>query len=156
MKDESPSRVRQAESGLSAIKFEVSRDGRSHYDDFLFGMIGDYNRRFVPGDFAPLFVYCCDQEGELIGGLCGRTLGGYLEIAAVWVSERYQRNGIGTRLIRHAESEAMARGCRHAQLDVYDFQALQFCQQRGYKQFAALDRYFGGHTRHLLVKELKP
>jgi GNAT superfamily N-acetyltransferase len=139
---------------LRAIKFEVSSDGKSHYDDFLFGMIGDYNRRFVPGDFSPLFVYCSDQDGELIGGLFGRTLGGYLEVAAIWVSESYQRNGIGTKLLRRAEQEALTRGCKRAQLDVYDFQALAFCLKHGYKQFAALDGYFGAHTRHLLVKSL--
>ena len=141
---------------LKAIKFEISSDGRSHYDDFLFGMIGDYNRRVVPGDFLPLFVYCCDQDGELIGGLCGRTLGGYLEVAAIWVSEPYQNNGIGTKLLRKAEQEAIGRGCRHAQLDVYDFQALAFVRKHGYQQFAALDKYFGEHTRHLMVKSLVP
>ena len=143
-------------SDLRAIKFEITSDGRSHYDDFLFGMIGDYNRRFVPGDFLPLFVYCCDQDGELIGGLCGRTLGGYLEIAAFWVSELHQHHGIGTKLLQRAEQEAISRGCRSAQLDVYDFQALSFVQKHGYKQFAALDQYFGEHTRHLMVKTLLP
>jgi ribosomal protein S18 acetylase RimI-like enzyme len=139
---------------LKVFKFEISADGKSYYDDFLFGMIGDYNKKMVPGDFSPLFVYCSDQAGELIGGLCGRTLGGYLEIAAIWVNEQHQRNGIGSKLLRHAEKEAMARGCLHAQLDVYDFQALSFCLRHGYKQFAALDKYFGGHTRHMLVKDL--
>jgi len=139
---------------LATIRYEISSDGKSYHDDFVFGMIDDYNRRIVPGDLVPLFVYCTNEAGELIAGLCGRTLGGYLEIEAIWVGETHQRLGIGSKLLRLAEKEAVARGCRHAQLDVYDFQGLEFCRNRGYKQFAALDKYFGGHTRHLLVKDL--
>jgi ribosomal protein S18 acetylase RimI-like enzyme len=136
------------------VSFEVTANTKAHHEERLFEMLLAHNGKFVATDFAPLSVYCCDDNGQLVAGLSGRTVGGYLEISTIWVEEHHRGEGIGQELLKLAESEARSRGCWKARLDTYDFQALSFYQRLGYCEFAALEDYYGRHSRHFLVKNL--
>ena len=54
--------------------------------------------------------------------------------------------------MQSAQHEAHLRGCRHAYLDTFDFQALGFYQKLGYELFGHLDDYPPGHTKYFLQK----
>ena len=49
---------------------------------------------------------------------------------------------------------ARARGCRHARLDTFDFQARTFYEQLGYRVYAELPDFPEGHRQFHLIKEL--
>ncbi len=92
------------------------------------------------------------QEGEAIGGLLGYTNWEWLYVAQLWVSETLRGHGVGGQLVRAAESEARRRGCRHAHVDTFSFQARPFYERLGYTVFGQLDDYAAGHTRYFLQK----
>jgi predicted N-acetyltransferase YhbS len=102
-------------------------------------------------DHRELSVIARDQ-GEVVGGLFGYTNWDWLFIAQLWVSDTVRRRGIGQRLVRESELEARRRGCRHAHVDTFSFQALSFYERLGYAVVGRLDDYPAGHARYFLQK----
>lgn len=90
--------------------------------------------------------------GEIVGGLLAHTNWEWLFIAQLWVADAARGGGVGARLLRSAESEAVRRGCRHAHVDTFSFQARPFYERHGYTVFGELPDYPAGHTRYFLQK----
>jgi len=112
--------------------------------------------RSEPRNARPLVLLLRDAAGEVVGGLRAATVWGWLEIKWLWIPEPLRGHGHGRRLVAAAEREAVSRGCRHAWLDTFDFQAPQFYARLGYDVFAALDDFPRGHTRYFLRKMTLP
>jgi ribosomal protein S18 acetylase RimI-like enzyme len=93
------------------------------------------------------------DDGAIVGGLTGKTYWNYLDVAFLWVDEGHRGSGFGKTLMLAAEAEARQRGCRYALLDTFSFQALEFYEKLGYRQFGQLSG-FSGHVRHYLAKDL--
>ncbi|CNH95961.1 MULTISPECIES: GNAT family N-acetyltransferase [Yersinia] len=114
-----------------------------------------FNRNFV-GDHArkPLAVFITDEQGEKLGGITGYTLGNYLSIELLWVSDVLRHSGAGSKLIYAAEQEAVQRGCRFAQVDTFSFQARPFYEKQGYQLKMTLENVVGEYHRYYLTKNL--
>lgn len=56
-------------------------------------------------------------------------------------------------LMRTTEREAVARGCAHAHLNTFSFQARPFYEKLGYQVFGQLRDYPSGRTRYFLCKD---
>jgi ribosomal-protein-serine acetyltransferase len=110
--------------------------------------------RSEPRNHCALTVFARDAAGRIVGGLRGATVWGWLEIELLWVAEEHRADGIGARLMAAAEAEAVARGCRHARVDTFDFQAPGFYARLGYEEYALLEDFPRGHLRHFLAKDL--
>ena len=120
----------------------------------LDGLI-DYNRQHAaPPGFRSLVIAVRDAAGDVVGGLVGETGWDWLHVDLLWVAEPYRGAGVGRRLLRAAEEEAAARGCRHSYLDTFDFQARPFYEKEGYTVFGVQDDYPPGHRRYYLEKGL--
>jgi GNAT superfamily N-acetyltransferase len=74
----------------------------------------------------------------------------YVEL--LFVPESLRRGGLGRRLMRDAEEEAVRRGCRGAWLDTFSFQARGFYERLGYAAFGFIEDYPPGHSRIFLKK----
>ncbi len=128
-------------------------------DAVLAGLVA-YNRGFAPAPHAaPLAVSARGRDGALVGGVVAATLwaetgDGWLEIALVWVAEGARGRGLGRRLLGAAEREAARRGCRHAALDTFEFQARPFYERAGYTVFGVQEGYPPGHRRYFMRKTL--
>jgi GNAT superfamily N-acetyltransferase len=109
-----------------------------------------------PSRGRPLAVAIGDETGAVIGGLWGSTGYGWLFTQLLVVPEQFRRQGVGTRLMQMAEQEALARGCRGAWLDTFDFQARGFYERLGYTCFGEIPNYPLGHSRYFMKKELQP
>lgn len=96
------------------------------------------------------------ENKETLGGLWGSTSYSYLHVDAVFVPEPMRGKGLGRRLIREAENEAIQRGCIGAWLDTFSFQSCAFYEKLGYKVFGQLNDNPPGHTRFFLKKSLVP
>jgi ribosomal protein S18 acetylase RimI-like enzyme len=106
-------------------------------------------------DHRPLGVLEPDAAtGELVARLYGFTWGGWLEVKFVWVRPDHRGRGLGRRLIEAAEAEARARGCQHAWLDSYTFQAPGMYEKLGYRVFGRLAGYPDQAERVFLMREL--
>jgi GNAT superfamily N-acetyltransferase len=107
-----------------------------------------------PRNHRPLTILLRGGERRLVGGLIGTTVWGWLQVAQVWVEEALRGRGHGTALMRAAEAEAVGRGCHHALLDTFDFQARGFYEGLGYETFGELEEFPRGHTRFFMRKAL--
>lgn len=96
------------------------------------------------------------QTREVVGGLWGRTMYCWLSIVLLVVPEPLRRRGLGTMLMRRAEAEALARGCRGALLDTFSFQARAFYERLGYRVYATVEDYPPGHCFFSMKKLLGP
>ena len=92
--------------------------------------------------------------GEIIGGLWGSTAYGFLHVDMLIVPANLRGQGLGTRIMRQAEEEAVHRECHGAYLETFDFQARGFYEKLGYSVFGQLDNTPPGHTRFFLRKSV--
>ncbi len=106
-------------------------------------------------DIRPLGIAVRDEAGRLVGGLKGLTLLGWLYVNVLWLEEDSRGQGLGTELLRRAESEAADRGCRAACLTSFSFQAPGFYLRQGYRIFGQLEDYPEGETKYFLTKSLR-
>jgi GNAT superfamily N-acetyltransferase len=96
----------------------------------------------------------CDEAGTVVAGFSGYTWGGCCELANVWVDQRRRGQGLGTRLLRRAEDEARARGCRRIVLATHTFQAPGFYERMGYQRKYAIEGRPHGFEDVIYVKVL--
>jgi ribosomal protein S18 acetylase RimI-like enzyme len=136
------------------MKIEVT-DVRDEKDDaFISSQLRAYNATFAVRDFRLLRAFVRDDDGSLIGGLLADTYWKYLEVHVLWVSEGHRNKGHASQLLTAAENEARQRGCKHAFLDTFSFQALGFYRKLGYHEFGRLGEFSGKHERYYLHKRL--
>jgi GNAT superfamily N-acetyltransferase len=102
----------------------------------------------------PLSVALRDAKGAIRGGLTGHTVWGWLVVELLWTAPPVRGSGQGRRLLAAAEAEAVRRGCHHARVDTYSFQAPGFYERCGYARFATLDDFPRGHQRHFYARAL--
>jgi GNAT superfamily N-acetyltransferase len=107
----------------------------------------------VPG-FRPLGAFMRDEHGTLVGGVWGHVNWNWLSVNLVWVSETLRGAGHGRQLMAALEAAARERGCEHAHLDTFSYQARPFYERLGYVVFGTLDDYPRGHRRFFMKKTL--
>ncbi|MGH6945260.1 MAG: GNAT family N-acetyltransferase [Geminicoccaceae bacterium] len=106
------------------------------------------------GPAEPLAVLLHEAEDRLVGGLIGRTFWEWLAIELLWIAPAHRGAGHGRRLVAIAEDEARRRGCHHARVNTYSFQAPGFYEKCGYARFAALDGFAQGQQLLSYAKSL--
>jgi ribosomal protein S18 acetylase RimI-like enzyme len=136
------------------MRVEVTHTPSKEDEAFVIAQTRQYNSAFADNDHKSLCVFARDDAGHIIGGLTGRTYWRYLDIAFLWVDEKYRGEGHATTLVRAAEAEARARGCERVFLDTLSFQALGFYQKLGYSEFGRLSGFSGKYDRIYLHKRL--
>ena len=109
--------------------------------------------RARPYDKRPLHVFL-REGGATLGGLTGFTNWEWLYIDYLWLPSTLRGAGRGARLLAAAEEEARRRGCVHAHLYSYSFQAPGFYVKHGYAIYATLEGYPPGERRVMLRKAL--
>ena len=120
--------------------------------DSLFG----FNQSIVGDDgHAPLNVVEYDARGNVIGGILGGTYWGWMYVDILWVHEHHRNKGIGSKLLREAEREAVGRGCHHIHLDTMSWQAPEFYKKHGYEAIGVLSDIPSGNQKYLLMKALQ-
>ena len=118
-------------------------------------LIRSYNRsKREAAESEPLNLYVEDDSGELMAGLVAETFGNWLEIEYLFVKEDLRGQGIGSKLLEQAESEAKMRNCRFAFVNTYQFQAPAFYKKQGYKKVFTLKDYPYTGQRHYYQKDL--
>ncbi len=108
--------------------------------------------RIGPAEPRPLVIPLRDDAGAVAGGLWGCTLFRWLHVQMLFVPERLRGKGVGSALMRSAETEARERGCIGAHLSSFSFQATPFYQKLGFAKFGQLDDFPPGHALVFLRK----
>jgi GNAT superfamily N-acetyltransferase len=102
----------------------------------------------------PLTVALRDDDGRIVGGAVGETNWGWLHVRALGVADDLRGLGWGARLMREMERLARERGCHHAWVDTFSFQARPFYERLGYTVIGTLPDYPFGQERYFLSKVL--
>ena len=117
--------------------------------------LNQYNNECVGWDgHTPINIIEYDENGNSIGGILGGTYWGWMYVDILWVHENHRKKGIGSRLLREAEQEAVRRGCHHVHLDTMSWQAPEFYKKHGYEVIGILPDIPSGNKKYLLIKML--
>jgi GNAT superfamily N-acetyltransferase len=117
--------------------------------------LDDYNTEKVgPMHNHPLWLIVRGESGRVIGGLKGRTFWQWLFIEWLWIDAPYRHQGLGRKLLTQAEAIARGRGSVGIYIDTLTFQAPDYYQRFGFKEFGRLCNIPPGHDRLWLFKPL--
>ena len=136
------------------MKLEITNHASEADNEFVATKTREYNTAFVPNEYENLSIFHRSSDGEILGGLTGKTFWDWLHIEYLWVNETERNQKIGSQIILAAEKEAKARGCVGSTLDTFSFQALGFYEKLGYTIAGRLPGYLGAHERYYLQKKL--
>ena len=114
----------------------------------------EFNARTVPFEQERFALVLRDAGGRLVGGLYAVLYWDWLFVDELWIDDAWRGKGLGSELLRRAETQARERGCHSVWLDT--FQALGFYEKLGYEVFGALDNYPADQRRSFLMKRLIP
>jgi ribosomal protein S18 acetylase RimI-like enzyme len=121
-----------------------------------------FNEEHV-GSVKPLVlvISATDAAGEVIGGVKGLVLWGWLYVEKLWVNEEQRGRGLGGELLERLESEAIAKGAKRSVLLSTSWQAPAFYRRYGYDTIASFDLDIpsgprrGHEVDYLFVKPLE-
>lgn len=138
-----------------AVHFRVPTQDESQH---IRASLSRFNQaRGAPYDTQVLELALHDEKGQLLGAVLGWTLWSWFHIDSLWIEEAQRGRGLGAKLLREAEGLAQARGCEIADVDTFNFQALDFYLKQGYERFGELSGIGAGTmTRYHLKKRLVP
>ncbi|MGI2856322.1 GNAT family N-acetyltransferase [Shewanella algae] len=118
----------------------------------LIDKLRTYNHSYINESSKPLAAIARDSEGQLIGGVSGRSIYRQLLIEVVWVAKEHRGSGLGSRLMALCEQEAIKRGCLAAQLDTLSFQAPAFYAKQGFEVVGSVSGIPGSPDRYFMCK----
>jgi GNAT superfamily N-acetyltransferase len=102
----------------------------------------------------PITLSLQDSQGTVVAGLNGASLGGWMYVRLLWVSETHRGQSLGAKLMGTLENAAHGRACVGIYLDTFAFQARTFYEAQGYAVFGTLGPFFGQHERFFMRKML--
>jgi len=108
----------------------------------------------MPEYISETFALQARHGDELIGNLSGRVFWNWLYVDLLWVHAEYQKQGIGTELMRRAEESARAQNLVGIYCWTQSWQAPEFYKKLGYEEFTRFENFPPGHQRFGLRKYL--
>ncbi len=135
------------------MKFEVLNSNNSEVFDTLVSRVREFNFSHMGAEKSePLSVIVRDDNGNIIGGVSGRTIYNQFLIEVLWVADSFRGQGLGRDLMALAEDKAKLRGCLAAQVDTLSFQAPDFYQKLGFEVVGKVDGVPDSPERYFLLK----
>jgi len=100
-------------------------------------------------------IFLKNDSGIVFGGIQAFLDSESVYIDTLWVEERLQKKGYGTKLLEAVEREAIKNGCKYLTVDSWDFQAVKFYLKNGYERIGEVENYWLGHTKITLRKKIR-
>ena len=149
-------------SAEPAYRLTITDQANEQNRAFLSAQLKAFNNQVSPHHLAvrtqpprPLDIFIRDQRDTIVGGLAADIYWGWLAIEDLWIDERLRGQGYGRRLVGQAEQEARRRGCQHALLTTFSFQARGFYEKLGYRVVGQMDDYPPGSSYFWLRKDFE-
>jgi ribosomal protein S18 acetylase RimI-like enzyme len=138
------------------MKFEVLTSHDSEVFETLVSELREFNFSHMGTEKPqPLSAVAKDDNGNIIGGVSGRTIYNQFLIEVLWIADSFRRQGLGRDLMALAEDEAKLRGCLAAQVDTLSFQAPDFYQKLGFEVVGKIDGIPDSPERYFLIKRYR-
>lgn len=116
--------------------------------EFNYGFVGEYPEQQY------IRLNAKDADGKLLGGIRAFTFLYWLQVEVLFVNEAARGQGLGSRLLAQAESQARALGAHHASVNTFEWQAPGFYLKQGYSEQSRIQRYAGEFYLMTLTKPL--
>jgi GNAT superfamily N-acetyltransferase len=140
----------------ATARIRVERPHRAAVSRELWKGLVKFNREQAgPHRYTRTVMSVRDGKGRLLGGLILQSYWRESYVELLWMSARSRGMGLGSKLLKRAESLARRRGGRLIHLNTYSFQAPGFYEKLGYRRFGAMSGSPQGHRRHFYVKRLR-
>lgn len=125
---------------MAATRLELTDDPSADAEKLISDGLDQFNFQITGQQHSrPLSVVIRDAEsGDVLGGLVGRTSLGLFFADLIFVPESLRGGGVGAKIMRMAEAEAITRGCSQAFLFTIAFQAPEFYRRLGYEEFGRI------------------
>lgn len=141
---------------MSDGTIEIRGEADSELDSFLGDRLYEFNSSTTGIDDGRLMnASITNDRGEIVAGISGHTWGETCEISRLWVHDSLRGQGVGTRLVRAFEEEAVRRGCTQVVLHTHSFQAPIFYEGLGYSQIGTIPNYPKGYEQFTYLKDLQ-
>ena len=139
------------------LVYRITNDGNEQDIADIYEMLKEYNlSNREQSENVPIGIFVENENNRKMAGLTGETFGNWLCIHYLFVAEHLRREGVGSKLLKAAEQEALRRGCKYAFVDTFSFQAPMFYEKHGYKEVFTLNDYPYTGKRYYYTKELIP
>ena len=139
------------------LVYRITDDGNEQDIGEIYEMLKEYNlSNREQSENVPIGIFVENENNRKMAGLTGETFGNWLCIHYLFVAEHLRREGVGSKLLKAAEQEALRRGCKYAFVDTFSFQAPMFYEKHGYKEAFTLNDYPYTGKRYYYTKELIP
>ncbi|MFQ3229500.1 GNAT family N-acetyltransferase [Reinekea sp.] len=89
---------------------------------------------FPNRDTKAFGIFIRDVDNNVIGGLMGDMTFTSIFVKFLWLSESVRGIGLGEKLLKRLEIEAIELGVNNLCLDTYSFQAPKFYAKYGYRE----------------------
>ena len=138
------------------MEFRITNDGNKQDAGAILEKLKEFNRTHCqdPVEGMPLGIYYEDEKGEKLAGLVGETLGNWLSVNFLFVSDTLRGQGVGGKLLAAAEAEGKKRGCKYVILNTNSFQAPGFYQKMGYTCVFVQKEFPQTGEKYYFTKEL--
>ena len=139
------------------LVYRITNDGNEQDIADIYEMLKEYNlSNREQSENVPIGIFVENENNRKMAGLTGETFGNWLCIHYLFVAEHLRREGVGSKLLKAAEQEAVRRGCKYAFVDTFSFQAPMLYEKHGYKEVFTLNDYPYTGKRYYYTKELIP
>lgn len=129
------------------IKIVVDYDP-SHADNAIVSEGISASNAHIVGERDKAFsIFLKDDSGKVAGGILAFLDTESVYIDTLWVEDKLQKKGYGTKLLHVIEIEAIKNGCKFLTVDTWDFQAEEFYLKNGYERIGEVKNYWLGHSK---------
>ena len=137
-------------------EYEIRR-GEEKDAEILSGKLRGYDSTIAPREheYIPLSKKIVDENGRIIAGFVGGVDGwNGTDIDALWVEEKYRKQGIGSQLLVELEREVKENGADVMFIEAFDWN-VGFFKKNGYERVTGmLEDYPRGHVMYCMQKSL--
>lgn len=127
-------------SGSASPRIVLDENPDSRLREAILRPLNEYNEskvgQFYLGQVAIFLRHPCDDD--IIGGLWGAFIHGWLAVDMLFVPAEFRGRGIGSTLMKMTEDVARKRECIGIRLDTATYQAPGFYEKLGYQELARL------------------
>ena len=100
-------------------------------------------------------IFLKNTAGQVCGGILAFLDSVSIYIDTMWVEEKFQKQGYGTKLLEAVEREAVKNGCQYITVDTWDFQSEGFYLKNGFERLGEVKNYWLGHAKITLRKKMR-
>jgi GNAT superfamily N-acetyltransferase len=135
------------------IKIRVDTNPSQADNEFIRNSLHQFNIQQV-GKEDHYSAFATDSNNQIIGGILTYAEISSIYVDILWVHESQRGQGIGSKLLKAIEQEAVRRKIPFSTTDTFSFQAVDFYIKNNYKQIGIVENYLEGHDRIFFRKKL--